>query len=123
MKWGFNATKLVVILSARLGNFAKVKAQMQKLIGMMGQMSRNDIEEAITDILDGVGKYMARKPKEAMEVYFMTREAVKTGNETLWFKVSLRLAKIYLDQGDFQALDELIARLKLNCRTKKQDGD
>lgn len=32
-----------------------------------------------------------------MEIYFMTMDAIKTVNETLWFKVSLRLGKIYLD--------------------------
>lgn len=74
-----------------------MKSTMEKLISMMKEVTRNDVEEAITDVLDGVGKYMENKPKEAMEIYFMTREAVKAGNETLWFKVSLRLAKIYLD--------------------------
>ena len=96
---------------------------MQKLIYMMSQVSRNDIEEAITDILDGVGKYMANRPNEAMEIYYMTREAVKTDNETLWFKVSLRLAKIYLETGQFNELNDLIAKLKYCCRRKDKDRD
>lgn len=61
-----------------------------------------------------------------MEIYYMTMEAVKSENETLWFKISLRLGKIYLEQQDFKKLDELLGRLKLSCRLKQAqeaDGD
>ena len=66
---------------------------------------------------------MAQKPNEAMEIYHMTREAIKTDNETLWFKVSLRLAKIYLETAQFDELNDLIARLKYSCRRKDKDHD
>lgn len=84
----------------------------------MSKISRNETEEAIGNILDAVQKYMSDKPKEAMKIYHMTMEAVKDQNETLWFKISLRLGRIYLDQHDFETLDKLIAGLKQNCLKK-----
>ena len=53
----------------------------------------------------------------------MTREAVKAGNETLWFKISLRLGKIYLDSHEYDKLEELLTVLKFTCRKKDADGD
>ena len=45
----------------------------------------------------------------------MTTQAVKGKNKTLWFKVSLRLARIYLETGDFGKLNELLTVLKKAC--------
>ena len=48
----------------------------------------------------------------------MTLEILKTSNERLWFNICLRLAKIYLDGGAFDQLDQLIWELKENCKVQ-----
>lgn len=68
---------------------------------MMNKVSRNDHEEAISNILDAVTKFLPDHPAEQMEVYNMTIGKIKIENEKLWFKISLRLGKIYLDNQDF----------------------
>ena len=40
-----------------------------------------------------------------MEIYNMIIDKVKIENEKLWFKISLRLGKIYLHNQDFTKLD------------------
>lgn len=41
--------------------------------------------------------------------------ALRTSNERLWFATSLRLAKIYLDENNFEPLDKMITELKQSC--------
>lgn len=53
----------------------------------------------------------------------MTTQAVKGKNKNLWFKVSLRLARIYLETGDYSKLDDLLVILKKTCEKNSDDGD
>jgi hypothetical protein len=46
----------------------------------------------------------------------MTLEILKSSNERLWFNICLRLGKIYLDTGDYDHLDTMLAELKENCK-------
>ena len=94
-----------------------------RLINKIGDVSRNDTEEAINNILDAVTKHMNDKAHQQMEIYFMTMDAIKSVNVTLWFKVSLRLGKIYLDMNNFDSLNELLASLKMHCRRREKDTD
>jgi len=51
----------------------------------------------------------------------MITQAVKDKNKNLWFKVSLRLARIYLETGDMVKLDELLRVLKKCCERDDDD--
>jgi hypothetical protein len=82
-----------------------MKASHGRLINKIVKVSRNDAEEAITNILDAVTKKMKDKPEQQMEIYFMTLDAIKSVSITLWFNVSLRLGKIYLDMNNFDSLN------------------
>ena len=53
----------------------------------------------------------------------MITQAVKGKNKNLWFKVSLRLSRIYLETGDLGKLDELLRVLKKTCEKDQDDGD
>lgn len=53
----------------------------------------------------------------------MTIGKVKIENEKLWFKISLRLGKIYLDNQDFAKLNLLLASLKESCKKKPGDNN
>lgn len=58
-----------------------------------------------------------------MDIFHMITQAVKGKNKNLWFKVSLRLARIYLETGDLAKLDELLRLLKKTCEKDQDDGD
>lgn len=58
-----------------------------------------------------------------MDIFQMIIQAVKGKNKNLWFKVSLRLARIYLETGDLAKLDELLKVLKKTCEKDQDDGD
>lgn len=53
------------------------------------------------------------------KLYEMTLTILKGQNYQLWFQISLRLGKIFQDQGMIKELNELIASLKKSC--KKDD--
>jgi hypothetical protein len=58
-----------------------------------------------------------------MDIFHMITQAVKGKNKNLWFKVSLRLTRIYLETGDLGKLDELLRILKKTCEKDTEDGD
>ena len=60
----FNATEKIVILSARLKLFDKLIENQKKIISMINKVSRNDHEEAISNILDAVTKFLGDHPAE-----------------------------------------------------------
>jgi hypothetical protein len=51
-----------------------------------------------------------------MGIYHMILEHLKTTNERLWFNISLKLGKIYLDLQQYERLDKMLAELKDYCR-------
>jgi hypothetical protein len=57
----------------------------------------------------------------------MILQVLKGSNPQLWFTISLRLGKIYLDAGKLGDLDALLYKLKEFCRksfgSKDDDGD
>ena len=52
----------------------------------------------------------------------MTLGILKDQNYQLWFQISLRLGKIFQDQGLIKELNELISQLKKSCK-KDTSGD
>jgi COP9 signalosome complex subunit 2 len=50
-------------------------------------------------------------------MYQLILGSLKSSNERLWFATSLRLGKIYLDEKNFEPLNELLFELKHACRT------
>lgn len=50
-------------------------------------------------------------------MYQLILGSLKTTNERLWFATSLRLGKIYLDEKNFEPLNDLLVELKHACRT------
>jgi COP9 signalosome complex subunit 2 len=53
-------------------------------------------------------------------MYGMTLSILKIQNYQLWFTVSLRLGRIYLEQSKNARLEELVKSLKESCK-KQQD--
>ncbi len=73
---------------------------------MTDKASRNEVSEAINQILDLVESQLQDKaPEKAKEMYTLILVKLKTYNERLWFTTSLRLARMYLDSKQFQPID------------------
>ncbi len=69
---------------------------------MTDKASRNEVSEAINQILDLVESQLQDKaPEKAKEMYTLILVKLKTYNERLWFTTSLRLARMYLDSKQF----------------------
>jgi hypothetical protein len=80
----------------------------QKLLKQSQKVSKNDLTEAINAVLDCVQTNLASKPDYASKMYQMILGGLKSSNERLWFATSLRLGKIYLDERNFAALNDLL---------------
>lgn len=112
----FKALENIVVLSAQLHIFDNMVQKQRALLKLIGKVARNDVSEAINNILDAVSTYLNDYPDQQREMYQMTLEVLKTNNERLWFNICLRLGKIYLDLKQYEQLDNLLAELKDNCR-------
>lgn len=105
-----------MVLSAQLGQLDNMVAKQRALLRMVSKVAREDLSEAVNAILDAVTNHLQEKPMKQSEMYKMTLDVLKTSNERMWFNISLRLAKIYLDLKNFDSLDSLIADLKESCK-------
>ena len=97
-------------------------AQQKALLKLINKVARNDVSDAINNILDAVSTHLDKKPEEQSEMYQMTLNVLQSSNERLWFNICLKLAKIYLDSAKYEPLDKLIEELKDNCRLKDAPG-
>ena len=79
-------------------------------------VSRNDLQECISEVQDAIETRLSGKPSEAQEMYELVLSNLKSQNERLWFKACLRLGKLYLDSRQFAQLEEMISQLKAVCR-------
>lgn len=73
----------------------------RKLLKLINKVARNDVSDAINNVLDAVATYLNDKPEYQKQIYQMTLDILKTNNERLWFTICLRLGKIYLDGSYF----------------------
>ena len=68
-----------------------------KLLQIISKVARNDVSDAINNILDAVQKHLANNLDEQKQMYGMTINILKESNPQLWFTISLRLGKILLE--------------------------
>ena len=60
----FKAMENIVVLSARLKLFDKMKEYQQEILKFMSKVARNDVSDAINNILDAVSKHLADSPDQ-----------------------------------------------------------
>ena len=121
--WRFKAMENIVVLCARLGECEKMRDYQGRILKIMDKVARNDVSDAINNILDAVSKHLEKNLAEQQVMYTMTLDILKKQNQQLWFTICLRLGKIYLDQGKFPELDALLTVLKESSKKQKTDGD
>lgn len=111
----FKALENIVCLSVQLQLFQNMVEKQRALLRMISKVARNDVSDAINNILDAVANHLQEYPDQQREMYQMTLEHLKSNNERLWFNICLRLGKIYLDLKQYEQLDRLLSDLKDNC--------
>lgn len=119
----FKAMENIIIISARLQLFDKMRQYHDKLLSLISKVARNDVSDAINNILDAVQKHLSQQIDEQRHMYSMTLNVLKDSNQQLWFTISLRLGKILLDQQKYEELDRLLTQLKEDCKKTGTDAD
>ena len=57
-----------------------MKENMTKILGLLDQVPRNDVSDAMNNILDAVSRYLGSNMELQKEMYAMTLEKLKTQN-------------------------------------------
>ncbi|KAJ2813570.1 hypothetical protein H4S07_000579 [Coemansia furcata] len=115
-EWGFKATKQILKLCLREGKFDEVLSYYEKMLDYVRQsiVARNYAEKSINNMLERVS--LAATPEFIQRFHQMTLAVLKeTKNDRQWLRTSLRLAKILLDQHEYQTLDTLLSELRCEC--------
>lgn len=116
VKFRFQSLQNIVVLSAQLGRLDNMLNKQSLLLKMVNKVAREDLSDAVNAVLDAVAHYLSASPEVQSKMYKMTLDVLKSNNERLWFTICLRLAKIYMDLGNFDLLDALLTDLKESCR-------
>jgi hypothetical protein len=105
VKFRFQSLKNIVVLSARLHLLDKMISNQRLLLKMVSKVAREDLSDAVNEVLDAVAHHLASHPESQSQIYKMTLDILRTNIERLWFTTCLRLAKIYIDQKNYDQLD------------------
>ena len=58
INYRFKAMKNIILLSARMHLFDKMTEYQSKILKIINKVARNDVSDAINDILDAVSKHL-----------------------------------------------------------------
>eukprot|EP00049_Salpingoeca_infusionum_P022759 m.8636 g.8636 ORF g.8636 m.8636 type:complete len:450 (+) comp5381_c0_seq1:155-1504(+) len=112
-EWGFRAHKQSLKVLFGQGKYAEmgpIYNDLLEYVKLRGVLTKNYSEKSINGILDYVST--ATDPQLLQQFYTKTLETLKAAkNDRLWFKTNLKLGKMYLEQGELQALARTIRQL------------
>ncbi len=79
-------------------------------------VTRNESEKTINTIIDQIST--SEKLSSVEQFYEITLDALKEAkNNRLWFKIYLKLGKLYEEQQDYAKLQKIIKELYKSCET------
>ncbi|PVF99848.1 PCI-domain-containing protein [Serendipita vermifera] len=122
--WGFKAlkqqTKLLFLVLNRPSEALETYKQL--LTYTKSAVTRNYSEKSINSVLDYVGGAKSGADADVLERFYeATRNALKEAkNDRLSVKTNLKLAKLWLDRGEYDRLKRLLAELQASTQ---QGGD
>ncbi|KAH8930154.1 PCI-domain-containing protein [Atractiella rhizophila] len=117
-EWGFKALKQLTKISFQiLKNYdAALKYYTELLTYTKSAVTRNVAEKSINGILDYVSNEKGLVTHQMRSWYEVTEKALNEAkNERLSVKISLKLAKLWLDRREYPQLVTLIKELKTLC--------
>ncbi len=115
VKWRFKALEHLITLYFHLGRLNEMVKCYEELLTFVADVTRNECTDSINHILEIVG---GCKDLEIIgNVYTITIEALQTaGNERMLFNIHMKLAKAYLQGGDYIRAKEAIQELHRSCQ-------
>ncbi|XP_038980712.1 COP9 signalosome complex subunit 2-like isoform X2 [Phoenix dactylifera] len=117
-EWEFKALKQTVKLYYRLGGYKEMmEAYSVMLMYIKSAVTRNYSEKCINNIMDFVSGSASQNLSLLQEFYQTTLKALE---ERLWFKMNLKLCKIWFDMGEYGWMSMLLKELHKSCQ--KEDG-
>lgn len=106
----FKCLQMITILSGELGDYEKSKDSCTKLLSKSESVGRNEVEEAITSIIEFANKMPNKEYSGIIVNKILT--FLKTNNRNLWLQTCINLGNIYINQNEFQLLEKLIRDCK-----------
>ncbi|CAG9461106.1 unnamed protein product [Pedinophyceae sp. YPF-701] len=123
-EWGFKALKQAVKLQCLSKDYQGMTESYKEMLTYIhSAVTRNHGEKKINSVLDFVAQTVGDGPDASLleDMYEATLAAMEGArNERLWFKVSTRLAALWLRRGDLARLGALLKGLRKWCL---QDGE
>lgn len=71
-QYGFKAIENIIVLCSSLGNFEKMLAYQSKILDKIDKVARNDMADAINNILDAISRDLDNQPHHQEKMYSMT---------------------------------------------------
>ncbi|TPX34401.1 hypothetical protein SmJEL517_g02974 [Synchytrium microbalum] len=122
--WGFKSLKQMTKLSFKLNRFENTLTYYKSLLGYTkgNTITRNYAEKSINNILDFVSASVDMVFLE--QFYETTLETLaETKNDRLWTKTNLKLAKLWLDRGEYTRLNKILKQLYASCQNDDGSED
>eukprot|EP00040_Diaphanoeca_grandis_P023519 m.128115 g.128115 ORF g.128115 m.128115 type:complete len:455 (+) comp29315_c1_seq1:339-1703(+) len=119
-EWGFKAVRQTITLCMKMQNYEKMLTGYKSLLTYgKSAVSQNESEEAITEIIELVGGH--KKVELLQQIFDLTmlnlsesREDIT--NDRMWFKLNVKLGKMYLDVEDYEHLLKILTELEAACK-------
>ena len=118
VRWKFKCLLNIIQLKCRIHSELGLKDNITQIIKIMNTVSRNDSNEAISLIIEGLTAMKDNNDAFAQELMDHLSISLETYDH-LWLSASLKLARIYLKVCDFVRLESLIESFKSRCKTQQ----
>lgn len=137
--WGFKAKKQKIkVLYMLGGEGSSTNSKAEEMLNLFkdflkdiedGKVSRNYAEKSLNNMLDhlaGMGGTISSKGSNSdtvlKQIYNATLESLsRTGNERMWIKTKMKLAKLYIEQQDLENAQAELTQLQDACTTSNNN--
>ena len=106
----FKSLEYIVVICWKIGEFDKALESHQKLLKLVDKVARNDKSTAITNILQAVSEVQNNDFKT--KIFDDTLGVLKGSDTKMWMDIQIKLGKLYLENHEFEKLENLIFELK-----------
>jgi len=129
--WIYKALVHIVIINFTLGNSEQVVDRYTKLLSYIHQVTRNECNEAISNIVDHISQSIrssttsnAQPQVSISHIYRLTLDALKVegNNNRLILNVYVKLGKYHLLNKDFGSLETVIDEVHAFIQSKSEDS-
>jgi len=112
--WSFKACKQMVKVSLKIKDYENAIKYYQNLLNLLNIVAKSYSEKSINNILD----YASNSDNiEFLEQFYEITLAKleETNNDRLWLKTNLKLAKLLLDNHEYDKLNKVLVQLHKAC--------